>query len=158
MDESLRHPPLATGSSELVELPRVPKGYMTRGMVWTRPHLNPNGDDFRRRGCQWNGSSREDEGAADIKRCTEWERVPPGVAVERTSAEEGRAREEMLRRNDDAGNMSPTDTRIGIPESASYRPEAHVFPFPCRDSDRDFFSSPRFWELDSFAGACLTYM
>lgn len=23
----------------------------------------------------------------------------------------------MLRRNDDAGNMSPTDTRIGIPES-----------------------------------------
>lgn len=141
MDESLRHLPLAAGSSELVELPRVPKGYMTRGMVWTRPHLNPNGDDFRRRGCQWNGSSQEDEGAADIERCTKWERVPPGGGDGTDECWRGKS-EEMLRRNDDAGNMSPTDTRIGIPESASYRPEAHVFPFPCRVSDRDFFSSP----------------
>lgn len=41
-----------------VEPLEAPKGYMTRGMVWTRPHLNPNGDDFRRRGCRWNGRPR----------------------------------------------------------------------------------------------------
>lgn len=34
-----------------------------------------------------------------------------------------------FRRNDDASNMSPTDIPAGIPVSANYRPEAHVFPF-----------------------------
>lgn len=56
-----------------------------------------------------------------------------GWRIEGGRAEEGRvAREETLRsalwRNDDASNMSATDIRIGIPESASHRPEAHVFP------------------------------
>lgn len=54
----------------------------------------------------------------------------------------------VLRRNGDAGNMSPTDIRIDIPESASYRPEAHVFPFPRRVSGRDFFSSPRVLRIE----------
>lgn len=35
----------------------------------------------------------------------------------------------IFRRNDDASNMSLTDIPVGIPESANYRPEAHVFPF-----------------------------
>ena len=44
----------------------------------------------------------------------------------------------VFQRNGDASNMSPTDIRIGIPKSAGRRPEAHVFPFPCRASSRDF--------------------
>lgn len=49
----------------------------------------------------------------------------------------------VFRHNGDASNMSPTDIRIDIPESADRRPEAHVFPFPCRASDRNFPFLPR---------------
>lgn len=49
----------------------------------------------------------------------------------------------VFRHNDDASNMSPADIRIGIPASMSRRPEAHVFPFPYRASDRDFPFFPR---------------
>lgn len=49
----------------------------------------------------------------------------------------------VFRHNDDASNMSPADIRIGIPASMGRRPEAHVFPFPCRASDRDFPFLPR---------------
>jgi len=41
--------------------------------------------------------------------------------------------------------MSRTDIRIGIPESASYRPEAHVFPFPCRVGSGFLFFLVRNW-------------
>jgi len=50
-----------------------------------------------------------------------------------------------FRRNGDASNMSRTDIRIGIPESASYRPEAHVFPFPCRVGSGFLFFPVRNW-------------
>lgn len=64
------------------------------------------------------------------------ESEPRGMVGRECLKREERARREALRfvfwRNGDAGNMSPTDIRIGIPESASHRPEAHVFPFLCR--------------------------
>lgn len=70
----------------------------------------------------------------------------------------------VFRRNGDASNMSPTDIRIGIPESAGRRPEAHVFPFPCRArqigiflffprSELNFFDSPVPLEIYTY-GVC----
>lgn len=94
-----------------VEPLEAPKGYMTRGMVWTRPHLNPNGDDFRRRGCRWNGRPR-----GGTKK-----------------ASRGRQRGERFTLFSDVTTM-PAICHWQIfplvfPESANYRPEAHVFPF-----------------------------